>query len=150
MTPNRSMPRHVRIDSLTIVGLLLIGASCRPTPPPATARPPAPAVGATAAQPAPAPPAITLFDAARPPVVVVPEAMEDQVAFAVADLTNLLARMTGLPVALQTGADAERAIHVGDVPANRDLQVAARALGRDGFVLDIGGDAGARVLGGLG
>lgn len=145
--PTHGIPWFAALG-LAILWVLAAGA-CRPSPPPAPARPPAQESVTAPEIPAPKhPTAITFFDAARPPVVVAPEAMEDQVAFAVADLTNLLARMTGLPVALETGAYAGRAVHVGDVPANRDLQAAARALGRDGFVLDISADAGVRIAGG--
>ena len=74
--------------------------------------------------------------------------MEDQVAYAVTDLTNYLARMTGQSVAVQTNAMNDRAIYVGDVWANRDLRDGAQELGRDGFVLDVSQAQGVRILGG--
>lgn len=84
-------------------------------------------------------------------MVVAPTNLEDQVAYAVADLTNYLARMTGQAVRLlHTNAVVPGAIHVGELDINRDLTavIEADGLGRDGFVLDVSATSGVRILGG--
>jgi hypothetical protein len=94
---------------------------------------------------------VRLAGPGTPPVVVAPTNLEDQVAYAVADLTNYLARMTGQAVRLlHTNAVVPGAIHVGDLDVNRDLAAVTDAdgLGRDGFVLDVSATAGVRILGG--
>lgn len=94
---------------------------------------------------------VRLAQPGSPAVVVAPSNMEDQVVYAVTDLTNYLSRITGQAVALvHTNAPTPFAIHVGNLPVNRDLTavVAQERLGRDGFVLDVSGTSGVRILGG--
>lgn len=141
----KSSMRFLWLDGPVLLWLLAVGArgAAPDRPLPETPKP-SPAPTAPLESPVP----VTLAVADRPTVVAAPARMEDQVLFAVTDLTNYLARITGRPVILQTNDAPNATVHVGALAVNRALGERAAALGRDGFVLDVSERHGARILGG--